>query len=230
METESQFDDYADDYEAALAQGLSISGEDRDHFAHGRLRFLGECLRTIGSVPERVMDFGCGTGDSVPMIRELIEPRTIVGVDPSSRSIERAARLHGAPGITFSATDGYSPAGDFDLVYTNGVFHHIPVPERPAAVAFLRGALRPGGLLSLWENNPWSLAARYVMSKIPFDRDAVMLSAAQVRRLAREHGFHVLRTDYLFIFPAALRALRPLEDRLRRTPLGAQYQVLCARA
>jgi SAM-dependent methyltransferase len=229
METDSQFDDYADDYESALAQGLSLSGENRDHFAHGRLRFLSECLGKTGSQPEKVMDFGCGTGDSVPLILELIKPRTIVGVDPSSRSIERAARSHGGPGITFATTDGYSPTGDFDLAYTNGVFHHIPVPERPAALAFLRGVLRPGGLLSLWENNPWSLAARYVMSKIPFDRDAVMLSAAGARRLAREHGFRVLRTDYLFIFPAALRALRPLEDRLRRAPVGAQYQVLCAR-
>jgi hypothetical protein len=65
------------------------------------------------------------------------------------------------------------------------------------------------------------------MSKIPFDRDAIMLSARHARDLCRRNGFRVLRTDYLFIFPAALRVLRPLEEIARRAPFGAQYQVLC---
>ena len=40
-------------------------------------------------------------------------------------------------------------------------------------------------------------------------------------------GFDVLRTDFLFFFPRALSALRPLESRLARFPAGAQYMVLC---
>ena len=31
------FDKYADDYDAALAEGLSVSGEDKDYFARGRV-------------------------------------------------------------------------------------------------------------------------------------------------------------------------------------------------
>jgi SAM-dependent methyltransferase len=229
MAAKSEFDDYADDYAAALAQGLSVSGEGQDYFARGRLVFLGRCLRESGFAPKRAMDFGCGTGGSVPLLRSLVGSETIVGVDRSNRSIERASKTHGAPGITFSATDGTLPTGELDLVYTNGVFHHIPPAERPSTIALLHDVLRPGGVLSFWENNPWSLAARYVMSKIPFDRDALMLSAARARKLVRQQGFRVLRTDYLFIFPAAFRALRPLEALLRRTPAGAQYQVLCAK-
>ena len=176
------------------------------------------------------MDFGCGTGTSVPIIKDLLGAETIVGVDESARSIEHAAAHHAAPGIAFSISEGFVPEANFDLVYTSGVFHHVPVPQRPATFAFLRDVLRPGGVLAVWENNPWSLPARYVMSRIPFDRDAVMLSARRVRELARAQGFQVLRTDYLFIFPASLRVLRPLEAMARRAPLGAQYQVLCAKA
>jgi hypothetical protein len=40
-------------------------------------------------------------------------------------------------------------------------------------------------------------------------------------------GFEVRRTDYLFVFPRLLKALRGLEPALARAPLGAQYQVLC---
>jgi hypothetical protein len=57
--------------------------------------------------------------------------------------------------------------------------------------------------------------------------DAFLLAPPEARRLLRECGFEVLRTDYRFIFPRALRALRKIEDLIHRAPLGTQYQVLC---
>jgi hypothetical protein len=64
------------------------------------------------------------------------------------------------------------------------------------------------------------------MSRIPFDRDAVMVWPAEARRLLASAGLEVLGTDYCFIFPRALQGLRPLETQLRGLPLGAQYQTL----
>jgi SAM-dependent methyltransferase len=230
MGSETSFDEYADDYDAALGQGLSVSGENRDYFASGRLAFLAECLRDARFTVSKAMDFGCGTGGAVPMIKSLLGAERVVGVDTSPRSIERARTSHPLPGVSFAVTDAFVPDGTADVVYTNGVFHHIPPAQRPGAIAYIRDVLRPGGVFAFWENNPWNPGTRYVMSKIPFDRDAIMLSAREARRLASANGFRVLRTDYLFIFPAALRQLRPLERLARRAPLGAQYQVLCAKA
>lgn len=226
MPTASEFDKYADNYDVALAAGLAVSGEGRDYFARGRLTFLAECLQLLGSRPERVMDFGCGTGDSMPMIREILGAPVIHGVDESARTIERAARQHRERGMSFSVVKETPAEASFDLVYTNGVFHHIPPSDRHAAVDLIYGALAPGGLVSLWENNPWSPGARYVMSKIPFDRDAIMMSAARGRRLLTQGGFEIVRTDYLFIFPAVLKVLRRVEEVVRGLPFGAQYQVL----
>jgi len=90
----------------------------------------------------------------------------------------------------------------------------------------VRRALAPGGLFSFWENNPWSPGARYVMHRIPFDRDAVMVSARAAATLLREGGFAIERVDFAFFFPRVLAALRPLERRLGGVPLGAQYQIL----
>jgi SAM-dependent methyltransferase len=118
------------------------------------------------------------------------------------------------------------PRGEIDLAFCNGVFHHIPPAERAAAVAYLRAALRPGGVFALWENNPWNPGTRMVMRRIPFDRDAQTLSAPAARRLLRAGGFEIERTDFLFVFPRALRMLRPLERRLASAPLGAQYVVI----
>jgi SAM-dependent methyltransferase len=119
------------------------------------------------------------------------------------------------------------PAEYIDLAFCNGVFHHIPVIDRLTAMKRVYSSLRPSGLFAFWENNPWNLATRYVMGRIPFDRDAVTLSPPAARRLLREGGFEVMRTDFLFFFPRHLSWLRSLEPRLTCLPLGAQYQILC---
>jgi SAM-dependent methyltransferase len=121
----------------------------------------------------------------------------------------------------------YRPIGHFDLVFCNGVFHHISPGNRVAAIETVYSSLRPGGLFAFWENNPWNPGARYVMRRIPFDQDAVTLSPPAARRLLREHGFEVMRTDFLFFFPRPLSWLRCLEPHLASLPLGAQYEILC---
>ena len=116
-----------------------------------------------------------------------------------------------------------------DLVYCNGVFHHIPPKNRPAALSYIASSLRPGGVFALWENNPWNPGARMVMHRIPFDRDAILVWPRQARCLVRDAGLRYLRTEYRFVFPHMLRALRPLEDSVASLPLGAQYCVLSER-
>ena len=118
------------------------------------------------------------------------------------------------------------PRQNFDLAFTNGVFHHIPPDQRTEAVRLVFESLKPGGVFAFWENNRWNPAVHWVMSRVPFDQDAQMLFPHQARRLLRQAGLKVLRTDHLFFFPARLAALRPLERWLRRVPLGGQYLVL----
>jgi SAM-dependent methyltransferase len=138
-------------------------------------------------------------------------------------AVARASTIHGT---RFESVGGFDPVGSADLAYCNGTFHHVPPEERPTALARIRQALRLGGLFAFWENNPWNPGTRIVMSRIPFDRDAVPLSVRNARRMLRAGGFEVIRTDFLFVFPKPLRWLRALEEPLSKTPLGAQYQVL----
>ena len=95
-----------------------------------------------------------------------------------------------------------------DLAYSNGVFHHIDRRDRADCLRFVRHALRPGGVFALWENNPWNPGARLVMRRIPFDRDAVLLTARQAVRLLDGAGLQPLAVDHAFIFPRALKVLR----------------------
>ena len=116
-----------------------------------------------------------------------------------------------------------------ELAFCNGVFHHVPPAQRPGVVQLLHDALEPGGCLAIWDNNPWNPGTRYVMRRIPFDRDAVMTSARAARAMVEAAGLEVLRVDHLFVFPRFLRRLRFLEPRLVGAPIGGQYMVLSRR-
>lgn len=224
-----RFDRFHADYDEALARGLSVSGEDKVFFARERVAFLARCLEALGHRPDSVLDFGCGTGTAVPFLLGELEAHRIVGVDASERCLEVARRAHASDRVSFVPVDRFSPDRGFSLAFCNGVLHHVPPGERAGVVSLIRDSLAPGGVFALWENNPWSPAARYVMWRIPFDRGARMVWPGAARRLLDDGGFEILRTDFLFVFPRPLRALRPVESWLRRAPLGAQFQVLARR-
>jgi SAM-dependent methyltransferase len=222
----SEFDQFAADYDGALAQGISVSGEDKKFFARGRIMRLEQILRQKNLVLKSALDFGCGTGQAAPLLKEIVSLEKILGVDVSEGLLGVAQREHGGAGIEFRALKNHQPAADFDLAFCNGVFHHIPPAERCAAVNHVFRTLKPGGFFALWENNPWNPGTCYVMSRIPFDRDAITLSPPTARQLLRAGGFEILRTDFQFFFPRCLKWLRGLEPLLAKIPLGAQYQVL----
>jgi SAM-dependent methyltransferase len=225
--TTTEFDRYAADYELALAEGLSISGEDKNYFAQGRIAWLASCLRELVEKPRSALDFGCGTGSATPYLSDRIGVESVIGLDVSEKSLDVAKRTYGLERAQFFLFNQYQPSERIDLAFCNGVFHHIPLSGRAAAVDYIYRLLRPGGLFALWENNPWNPGTRYVMSRIPFDRDAITLAAPETRRLLRAGGFKILRTDFLFIFPRMLSWFRCVEPLVARLPLGAQYQVLC---
>ena len=128
--------------------------------------------------------------------------------------------------IDYQNTADYDPDEQFDLVFCNGVFHHIALEARSDAIKTIFRSIRPGGVFAFWENNPYSIPARYVMSRIPFDRDAIMVWPRQARKQMRDVGFDVLLTDYCFLFPAMMSWLRWSEGFVRHVPLGAQYLIL----
>jgi len=229
MMREDAFDAYAGAYDAALNRGLSLSGESKTYFARTRIQWTASRLEQSGWRPQHVLDFGCGTGDSATELLEQLQAATVTGVDTSPESIAVATERYATGLVRFATIDAIRPSGQYDLVYCNGVFHHIDPDRRSSALAFIWQSLSSNGCLAFWENNPWNPGTRLVMRRIPFDRDAKLLSPPAARRLLRGTGFEVASTDFLFLFPRLLAALRPLEARLARIPAGAQYLVLCRR-
>jgi SAM-dependent methyltransferase len=225
--TTPEFDNFAQSYDDDLNRALAASGETKEFFARGRVQHLALCLRDFGLRPRSVLDYGCGIGNTSPLFRELLNAESVTGVDVSVRSLEVANEQLSSDGFAFATFEQYIPNASIDVVYCNGVFHHIPLDQRDAAVDYIWHCLRPGGIFGFWENNPWNPGTRHVMAQCVFDKDAKTLSPPGARRMLRENSFEILGTDYLFFFPTVLKVLRFLEPHLVHMPLGAQYQVLC---
>lgn len=221
----AEFDEYAQSYNQALAMGLSVTGEPKEYYAEGRVRWLARRLADARWPVRTVMDFGCGIGSSIPFLFDGLGAALVHGVDVSPASLETARSMNKRDGTSFALIEApLDPT--FDLAFCNGVFHHIPVAQRLASARFVFEALVAGGMFALWENNPWNPGTRYVMSRVPFDKDAITMTPPETRRLLRDAGFDIVHTDFLFVFPHLLRAFRPLERPLASLPLGGQYLVL----
>lgn len=226
MDGDEALFDREEEYDAMLDRGLRLTGEGKSYFIKGRLDLLREMVPPAFS-PKRILDFGCGTGDTSVALATEFPDAGVTGVDTARRAIARAAERHGGGRIDFHAVSDLDAPGAFDLCYVNGVFHHILPGIREKALARIRTALRPEGLFALFENNPWNPGTRLLMSRIPFDRDARTISPRAAASLLRSNGFVVQGSAcYLFFFPSGLRVLRGLERRMRRIPIGGQYLVL----
>jgi SAM-dependent methyltransferase len=228
MKHSSEFDHYATDYGGNLSRWVALTGESIEFYAHSRIKWVAEQLDQRGVKPRSILDFGCGVGIATPHILEFFGNEVqLTGVDVSLDSLESAKIKYPAQNVTFHTLQDYSPNSSKDLVYCNGVFHHIPLDERKAAVEYVFNSLRPGGIFALWENNPWNPITKYNMSHAKIDQNAIPLNPIYTRRLVISRGFTVLKVRFHFIFPAFLRFFRPLESIFSVFPIGAQYVVFC---
>lgn len=223
----AEFDRFARSYEQDLAKSLAATGEGREFYAQKRIDWTAQCVDRLGYSVKRILDYGCGDGANVPMLAARFRADQVLGVDVSAESISVAREANPVQGLQFLCAIDWIPGGDIDLAFANGVFHHIPPAEREECLLTIRRALKPGGLLAFWENNPWNPGTQYVMSQCSFDEHAIKISPREAKEMLASAGFRILGSDSLFYFPRQLSFLRPAEAWLRALPLGGQYLVLC---
>lgn len=155
-----------------------------------RERRYRELIRLAGVRPgERVLDVGCGSGYLAGLAAEA--GASALGVDASEPMIEYARRTFGSTECRFEVGTAQAlPVGDgdFDVVLSSLVLHHLPDDGQPAALAEMRRALRPGGRLLIADfRPPRSRLARHLVGAVSGPR---MLDDphARLARLAEGAG------------------------------------------
>jgi ubiquinone/menaquinone biosynthesis C-methylase UbiE len=133
------------------------------------LRRHNEVLRReVGVQPHhRVLDIGCGTGQTTRQAARAARAGSALGVDVSAPAIERArelARAEGLRNVAFEHADAQDhrfPQQHFDLAISR--FGTMFFDDPDAAFANIGRALRPGGrlVMMVWqahERNEWDVA------------------------------------------------------------------------
>jgi SAM-dependent methyltransferase len=131
-----------------------------------QIRPLGQLTMDRGAVQpgERVLDVGCGCGDTtVELARRVTPGGAVTGIDISAPMLEQARRRAREQGAVadFALADVQThpfPPGMVDLIYSR--FGVMFFTDPTAAFANLHGALTRGGRLAFvcWQTlpeNPW---------------------------------------------------------------------------
>jgi SAM-dependent methyltransferase len=221
-----EFEEYKQSYVAEVEQSIDFAGQGHDFFIRIKAdELVASCRRQLGALKHRcVLDVGCGVGLMSRYVGEHFGE--LHGVDIAPGVVERAAA--NVPQGKFQLYDGKRiPFAEqtFDVVFTVCVLHHVPPAQWTSLVAEMARVLKPGGLLYIFEHNPYNPLTRRAVSNCSFDADATLLTRSQSTALMRGAELETVEARYVLFFPWNGSSFRSIESGLRWLPLGAQYFV-----
>jgi SAM-dependent methyltransferase len=222
-----EFDRYSESYRDEVEESISFVGADLDFFTRAKAEaLLGFASNRLGPPGQLAMlDVGCGPGETDRFLGGRVG--RLAGVDIASGMLERARRRNPSVEYRGFGAGEAIPFDDaeFDVCFAVCVLHHVPPAERGALLGEMLRVCRPGGLIVLFEHNPWNPLTRRAVRGCEFDRDAELLSRREASRLLSEAGVEDQSGRYILFFTRESSLLRGIERRLGWLPLGAQYAV-----
>ena len=116
-----------------------------DHARQVNARYYLDEVISGQDPPRRVLDLGCGAGNSVDLFRRHDPEIDWVGVDIEDSQEARARRRTDAAFIAYDGVRVPFPDHTFDLVYSSQVLEHVPDPQQH--LREIARVLRAGGVL-----------------------------------------------------------------------------------
>ena len=221
-----EFDRHSDRYLETLQQAIAFSGDEASYFAEYKAIKLTELMDK--NVFNKVLDFGCGIGSVSVAIQTTAPTWQINGFDISRDSLARVPSSLTEKGTFTSNIEDLG--SDHDAVLLTGVMHHIHPEERRSALVLALDRLKPGGLLVVFEHNPWNPVTSWVVDRCPFDENAILLPPPEIVSIFQTIGLVNIKRRFIVFFPNITKFLRPLERWLTWCPLGAQYVIVGEKA
>jgi SAM-dependent methyltransferase len=216
----------AERYREALDRAVSFSGASHKFFAQAKAEELLRLARRHLGDPASLdaLDAGCGIG----LVDQHLRGRfgSLTGADVSAEALETAAREN--PGVGYElAHEGRLPFAEdtFDVTFAANVVQVVPDEQRAQFVSELARVTRPGGLVVVFEHNPYNPLTQIVVRRFELRDEVRMLTPQHTKRLLRDNRLQQVDSGFILLFPSRRRRLLTVERTLRSFPLGAQYYV-----
>ncbi|HLW55250.1 MAG TPA: methyltransferase domain-containing protein [Candidatus Angelobacter sp.] len=117
--------------------------------------------------PQRIVDLGCGTGNSTEQVQQRWPNADITGVDNSSDMLSQARANHPGWKWVESTVEAWEPKGQVDLIFSNACLHWVA--DHATLFPRLFGYVAPGGAMAVQMPNSYHLPAHTVMHDVAAD-------------------------------------------------------------
>jgi SAM-dependent methyltransferase len=219
----TEFDQYAAEYEELVREPIRDRfASDPEFFTRRKWELLEDYFRSRGRDTRQMdwLDVGCGTGTLLRMASKSFASAS--GCDPSRNMLDACEGI--ATRVQDPPTRLPFDSDSFDLVTMVCVLHHVTLEDRDALMTEVARVLKPQGLVCVIEHNCWNPVTRHIVSRVPVDRDAILLSPIDTRRLLEKNRLSYCDCRYFLYLPQRIyRLLGRLEQLGARIPLGGQY-------
>jgi len=224
-------------HSARALQTFNWSSAQYLKFADQRTIPLKDLLAKVPlTAPKRIIDLGCGPGNSTAVLKEKFPDAKLTGIDSSNDMLEAARRI--LPDLDFVKANlvDYRPPEPTDLLVSNAVFHWLPQDKRILTMQRLLKELAPGGVLAIQvptnTGEPSHISMKDVARKGPWAAELARLKPA-IKKFAktndvynglkplcssvdiwRTHYYHVLDNHQAIVEWVMGSGLRPFLDPL----------------
>lgn len=218
------FDTYAKGYEDAVDRSVSFTGRNSAFYARRKVELLEDLVRpALGSLQGlSMLDVGCGTGTTDQFLVPRV--RTLHGVDISEEMLAKARR--NVPKAAFSWYDGEKlpfPDESFDVVTAMCVLHHVPMSRRYKVISEMARVTRSGGVVAIFEHNPFNPLTRRAVNTCELDRDAILLAPRETVALLKESTEVDPQVRHYLFSPLGGAMGCSLDRQFQNVPFGGQY-------
>ena len=219
------FDSFSKNYNKVVNDAIRQTGYDAESLVSAKLQKIANLYPDLTDNKFHLLDFGCGVGNLYGSVAQFFPKAVYTGVDTSKDSIKKACSRF-QDKAAFQEYDFQEwKSCKYDLIFSAGVFHHIPHNDHAKIITKLYSLLNPGGKLVIWEHNPLNPLTQKIIRDCPIDEDAVLVYSKNIRVLFEKVSLSNIKISYTTFFPKFLSALNFMDQFLGWLPLGGQYLV-----
>lgn len=183
--------------------------------------------------PAKVIDLGCGPGNSTRVLRRRWPGAQVVGLDSSPQMIDSARAKEPNEEWLVSTIEDWAPDSAFDVVFSNAALQWLP--DHGSLVERLFGRVAPGGALAfqipsfpyatvhtlihdLVLDGPWAPRMASPLRELTMEYPGFyydsLASEARLIDMWQTEYFHVMNSTAAIVDWIASTGLRPFLDAL----------------